>query len=248
MTTPSAPDPLSPPRPSISRRSTPPTAGKALPCLRPPANTFAARLKQVIGQEPIHGFSKRSGVSDTSLRSYLKGSIPGIDKVVMIAKTAGVNVEWLVTGEGSQDLDPDRVEDFAYVPLLDVAASAGTGLLVAEETVQEVIAFDSHWLRSQLNTNPSELSIITVQGDSMAPTLLDGDLIFVDHQVTDWRDGIYVFQMDEDLLIKRLQRLPGGTVSVISDNPKFPPFSVDLNSPDCDLKIIGRYRGRISFD
>lgn len=222
--------------------------GERSPLDRSSPNTFATRLKQVLGQEPIHGFSKRSGVSDTSLRSYLKGSIPGIDKAVMIAKTAGVNVEWLVTGAGQRLSEQDRTDDFAYVPVLDVAASAGTGLLVSEETVQEVIGFDSHWLRSQLNTSPRELSIITVQGDSMAPTLLDGDLIFVDHQVTDWRDGIYVFQMDGDLLIKRLQRLPGGTVSVISDNPKFPPFTVDLNNPACDLTVIGRYRGRISFD
>ena len=247
MTTRSAPGRLSPTG-QHSPRSHLAAVSEAQSSSRTAAHTFATRLKQVIGQEPIHGFSKRSGVSDTSLRSYLKGSIPGIDKVVMIAKTAGVNVEWLVTGEGPQTWEADPTGDFAYVPVLDVAASAGTGLLVSEETVQEMIAFDSHWLRSQLNTSPNELSIITVQGDSMAPTLLDGDLIFVDHQVTDWRDGIYVFQMDEDLLIKRLQRLPGGTVSVISDNPKFPPFIVDLNSPACDLKVIGRYRGRISFD
>jgi len=247
MTTRSAPGRLSPARqrPAKATAARSSTTGLSN---RPSPTTFAARLKQVIGQEPIHGFSKRSGVSDTSLRSYLKGSIPGIDKVVMIAKTAGVNVEWLVTGEGEQLAEADRGDDFAYVPVLDVAASAGTGLLVSEETVQEVIGFDSHWLRSQLHTSPKELSIITVQGDSMAPTLLDGDLIFVDHQVTDWRDGIYVFQMDGDLLIKRLQRLPGGTVSVISDNPKFPPFVVDLNNPACDLTVIGRYRGRISFD
>ncbi|WPZ33188.1 helix-turn-helix domain-containing protein [Thalassobaculum sp. OXR-137] len=61
---------------------------------------FAERLKTAIGLEPVHAFAKRSGVGDGSLRKYLKGSAPSIDKAAAIADAAGVSIEWLATGRG----------------------------------------------------------------------------------------------------------------------------------------------------
>lgn len=220
-----------------------------------PATNFGSRLRQVIGDEAIYSFSRRSNVSDTALRSYLKGSVPGIDKVQLIAEAAGVNVEWLITGKGpihpddldAHDDDPGSASDYVYIPLVDLEVSAGPGRVAEAESIVDVVAFEAQWLRSQLNTNPAKLSLVTVKGDSMSPTLLDGDLIFVDHTEMELRDGIYVFQIDGDLLVKRLQRLPGAQLSVISDNPHFPPFTIDLRDPGHEFNLIGRYRGRLSF-
>ncbi|NJK62365.1 MAG: helix-turn-helix transcriptional regulator [Synechococcaceae cyanobacterium SM2_3_1] len=213
--------------------------------------TFAARLRQAIGDEAIYAFARRARISDTALRSYLKGSVPGIDKVVLIAETANVHLHWLITGEGSPDTDtsgPSDQAEMIYIPFVDVAASAGTGVLVHDEMIREVIGFDAQWLRTKIKGSPADLSLITVQGDSMAPTLQPGDMIFVDHKITDLRDGIYVFQMDGNLLVKRLQKLPGSQVSVISDNPRFPPFTLDLNDTSLGLQIVGRFQGRLSFE
>ncbi|MEN9231201.1 MAG: helix-turn-helix transcriptional regulator [Thermostichus sp. DG02_5_bins_236] len=217
----------------------------------PSSSTFAARLRQVIGNEAIYAFGRRAGISDTALRSYLKGSVPSIDKALQIAQVGQVNLSWLITGEGSPQMQATDAEtEYVYVPFIDVAASAGTGVLVREESIESVIGFERSWLRARLKGNPAELSLIRVQGDSMSPTLEDGDLIFVERQEGEdtSREGIYVFQMDGDLLVKRLQRLPGSQVKVISDNPRFPPFTVDLADPAHGLTIIGRYRGRISFE
>lgn len=215
----------------------------------PSSSTFAARLRQVIGTEAIYAFGRRAGISDTALRSYLKGSVPSIDKALQIAQVGRVNLSWLITGEGSPQVQ-DVETEYIYVPFVDVAASAGTGVLVREESIESVIGFERSWLRARLKGNPAELSLIRVQGDSMSPTLEDGDLIFVERLEGEdnSREGIYIFQMDGDLLVKRLQRLPGSQVKVISDNPRFPPFTVDLADPANGLTIIGRYRGRISFD
>ncbi|MFQ3613897.1 MAG: helix-turn-helix domain-containing protein, partial [Cyanobacteriota bacterium] len=67
----------------------------------PSSSTFAARLRQVIGNEAIYAFGRRAGISDTALRSYLKGSVPSIDKALQIAQVGQVNLSWLITGEGS---------------------------------------------------------------------------------------------------------------------------------------------------
>src|SRR3546814_2525614 len=66
------------------------------------------------------------------------------------------------------------------------------------------------WLRG-LGADPRALSIIRVAGDSMAPTLIDGDDILVDggDAAGRLRDGIYVLRMDDALMVKRIARAPG---------------------------------------
>jgi phage repressor protein C with HTH and peptisase S24 domain len=212
-------------------------------------SSFADRLRQVIGDEAIYAFGRRAGISDTALRSYLKGSVPGIDKAVKIAQVGGVSLSWLITGEGSPRLEAgDAKTEYVYVPLVDVVASAGAGALVREESIESVLAFERNWLRAHLKGNPDGLSLIRVQGDSMSPTLEDGDWIFVERQKDLGGEGIYVFQRDGELWVKRLQRLSGSRVKVISDNPRFPSFVVDCADPVNGLILIGRYRGRLSFD
>lgn len=112
------------------------------------------------------------------------------------------------------------------VPQLAVGASAGPGATVDGEAVEAGFAFDPRWLR-RLGADTRALSIIAVEGDSMAPTLNDGDDILVDGADTAarLRDGIYVLRMDDALMVKRVARLPvAGRISVKSDNPLYPSW------------------------
>ena len=69
--------------------------------------------------------------------------------------------------------------DVIIVPRLAVGASAGPGALDADDAPLGQIGFETRWLR-QLSANPKALSVIQVSGDSMSPTLVDGDDILVD--------------------------------------------------------------------
>ena len=126
------------------------------------------------------------------------------------------------------------------VPRLDVGAAAGAGALGGDERARSHIAFDPAWLRQVASGAPDLLSIIRVEGDSMAPTLADGDEILVDRGDSGGRlrDGIYVLRIDEALVVKRLALNPSSrTVSVRSDNPAYPGW------PDCDqaaVDVVGR--------
>lgn len=127
---------------------------------------------------------------------------------------------------------------FRTIPKLDVGASAGPGAINDAEALAGKIGFDEKWLR-KLATDPSQLSLIRVEGDSMAPTLNNGDDIMVDSSaaVGALRDGIHVIRMDDVLMVKRLARGPAGRLSVLSDNPAYPGW------PDVDgaaVAIIGR--------
>jgi SOS-response transcriptional repressor LexA len=126
------------------------------------------------------------------------------------------------------------------LPRLDVQASAGPGASADGETVTGSFGFDSRWLKRLTGGRPADLSFITVSGDSMAPTLIDGDDILVDRgdAAERLRDGLYVLRRDEALLVKRLAVSPATrSISVRSDNPAYPGW------PDCppdSLTIVGR--------
>jgi phage repressor protein C with HTH and peptisase S24 domain len=121
-----------------------------------------------------------------------------------------------------------------------VAVSAGHGAIVSQELGKPYFAFDERWLKTLTPSSPSNLSIVRVEGDSMAPTLNAGDDILVDlgGAAERLRDGIYVLRIDEALVVKRLALNPmGRRVTVQSDNPAYPDW------PDCSLdeiKPIGR--------
>lgn len=124
------------------------------------------------------------------------------------------------------------------IPKLSVGASAGSGAMNDAEALAGKIGFDEKWLR-KLAADPAQLSLIRVEGDSMAPTLNNGDDIMVDSSAatSTFRDGIHVIRMDDVLMVKRLAKGPAGRLSVLSDNSAYPDW------PDIDgsaVTIIGR--------
>lgn len=116
-----------------------------------------------------------------------------------------------------------------------VQASAGPGAFTGDERGRPYFAFDERWLKNLTPSPPSKLSIIRVEGDSMAPTLNAGDDILVDlgDGVDRLRDGIYVLRADDVLVVKRLAIDPTGRrITVQSDNPAYPDW------PDCEIDGI----------
>jgi phage repressor protein C with HTH and peptisase S24 domain len=215
---------------------------------------FARRIGSIIPKgSSINAFAKKAGVNESLLRKYIAGeSLPGLEKLIAIARTSGVRVEWLATGEGPTrpddgtaqaqptDSSPVLTADHVYVPLFDVTASAGGGAVVEAELVEDTLAFKRSWLLTELRVRPEDLALVHVEGESMEPTLRPGDLILVNRSDTSVRDGIYLLRLNSALLVKRLQWLPGGKLKVASDNPAYEPFIVSMQDESQDLAIVGR--------
>jgi phage repressor protein C with HTH and peptisase S24 domain len=136
--------------------------------------------------------------------------------------------------------DDEPIGGLVPVKRSPVRASAGPGAIPYEQAGKPYFAFDENWLKSLTASPAGRLSIIRVEGDSMAPTLNAGDDILVDPRdcAEGLRDGIYVLRADDALVVKRLALHPAGRrVTVQSDNPAYPDW------PDCDiddLHCIGR--------
>ena len=125
--------------------------------------------------------------------------------------------------------------EWVDIPRLALGASAGPGALAADEVADDRLRFSQRWLRT-LGLDPAHLSVIEVAGDSMEPTLRDGDEILVDRSTRGWREGIHVVRIDDVLLVKRLAQGAAGTIRVISDNPAYATVERVLG----DVAIVGR--------
>jgi repressor LexA len=129
--------------------------------------------------------------------------------------------------------EPDGLVE---VPRLDIGASAGPGGLVEGEARRRPGVLSPALLR-ELGVRAEAASMIRVKGDSMLPTLADGDEILVDRdrRRVEGRGGVFVIRLDGELMVKRLRTGVGG-IEVISDNPEWETRVVAARS----LDVVGR--------
>lgn len=134
----------------------------------------------------------------------------------------------------------------AYIRLdyLDVESSAGHGRAVDELPLLQKLDVLEDWALSVLGKNAQDcIKIINNVGDSMAPTIQDGDILFVDITSTVFEaEGIYVINFNNVLLTKRLIAQPDGRLAIVSDNREvYDPIYISSRDQQ-DLNICGRVR------
>ena len=203
-----------------------------------------ANLEKLI-RENGHDFaalSKMLGKNPAYIQQYIRrGSPKKLDENDRrrLAEFYGVDERLLgaPTARALSAKNPGRSDGLLRIRQLQVGASAGPGSLADDEHA-EPMGFAPKWLR-RLGADPANLSLIVVDGDSMAPTLGDGDDIMVDHTAATrpLRDGIYVLRMEDVLLVKRVAMGPSGKLTIRSDNPQYPDWE-DVSAEN--VNIIGR--------
>jgi len=188
--------------------------------------------------EDFAGLSRMLGKNPAYIQQFVRRGVPRRlkeDERRKLARYFGV-AESLLGGPVEQS------EQNGLVPVMrsSVRVSAGPGAVVNNEAEKPYFAFDERWLKALTATRAGNLSIVRVEGDSMAPTLNAGDDILVD--LGDCgdrlRDGIYVLRVEDSLVVKRVALNPvGRRVTVQSDNPAYPDW------PDCgfdEINCVGR--------
>jgi hypothetical protein len=189
--------------------------------------------------EDFAGLSRMLGRNPAYIQQYVRRGVPRRLGEEERRKLAGYFKvpEALLGGPPEKASTSDGLVSVSRHP---VRVSAGPGALVTEELGKPYFAFDERWLKALTSSAPAKLSIVRVEGDSMAPTLNAGDDILVDlgDDIERLRDGIYVLRIEDALVVKRVALNPRGQrVTIQSDNPAYPDW------PDCDLseiKPIGR--------
>lgn len=188
-------------------------------------------------QEDYASLSRLIGRNPSYIQQFIKRGTPKrLDEEdrKTLARYFGVP-EVLLGGRGE-----GRPTELKKIPRLNIQASAGPGAIANQELPSDAMGFSERVLRNLAGGDPSGLSMITVVGDSMEPTLSDGDDILVNRLdgVLRLRDGIYVIRMGDGLHVKRLACGPDRScITIISDNDAYPAW------PGVALKnvaVIGR--------
>jgi phage repressor protein C with HTH and peptisase S24 domain len=189
--------------------------------------------------EDFAGLSRMLGRNPAYVQQFVRRGVPKRlkeDERRKLARYFSIS-ETLLGGPPEEAASPNELISVKRHPIM---VSAGPGTMVTEEIGKPYFGFDERWLKALTASAPANLSIVRVEGDSMSPTLNDGDDILVDlgDSSERLRDGIYVLRVSEALLVKRLALHPmRRRVTVQSDNPAYPDW------PDCDLgeiNCIGR--------
>ncbi|WP_323842919.1 XRE family transcriptional regulator [Moraxella sp. Pampa] len=203
--------------------------------------------------------AKAVGITQASYSELERGLVKSSGKIVEIAKVLKVNPSWLATGEeemnasvlvtnispnfepvsdwdGSTPLDDDEVAVPFYK---DFGVACGHGA--------DGVALENEWRRlrmsratiDRIGSHHDQIFATLADGDSMSPTINDGDTIWVDMSKETIKDGkIFVFEYGGLFMCKRLYRLPNNGLRVVSDNADTYP----------DWQITGEQREQNGFN
>jgi phage repressor protein C with HTH and peptisase S24 domain len=219
---------------------------------------FVERLQIILTHWPsVERLARSMGVSPSAFRKWLKGEAePSRERLVALARATGVGVAWLAEGEGPEPVfesvpagrrrqgigelsDDADWSDFVLLPRRPEAAAAGSATPVPPPG-SEFMALRHDWVRSVCGVEPEKLLMETAVGESMTPTVRDGNLLLIDTGDQTFRNfGIYVLEINGQRLVKRVQRKHDGSLVLISDNSAYLPDAVPKDDAK-DVVVVGR--------
>ncbi len=140
-----------------------------------------------------------------------------------------------------EELPPETT---VLITHIDVALSAGNGRETWHVEEKQPLPFQADYIR-RLDATPKNLVAVKVRGDSMEPRLFNDDTVVVDK--ADRRipasGGVFALVYAGEMLVKRLFKLPDGSIDVVSDNSKYKSLVVPLEQLS-HVDIVGRVKYR----
>lgn len=221
-------------------------------------NALVRGLFDAFGQKQ-ELLAKELDVSQPTVSRWLKGgdvSGKNRDKVMELAVERGlVNQDPFVGEQNTKSAFANAIPEISLTAGLGggglatvVSTTNKHGVTFAKEAIRDHWRLPE-WILARLNAKAAAIAAFPVQGDSMEPTLRDGDVVFINlrHRAPS-PDGIYALA-DEfgGVVVKRLEvtSRPGEDpvqIDIISDNPRHSRRNRTLD----EVHIIGRYVGRFT--
>ena len=176
------------------------------------------------------GIEKKLGLYNGYLGKLERKEIESPKLLIECLRKIGLNPNYFLTGEGmpkeneiveekkEQETIPANVQE-RIIPFIENLLSADS--------------------QDKLLTIPGsqdfpDLKALRVSGDSMSPTVKDGDLVVCG--VDGWQgDGLYVYLAQNFPCVKRLILLPDG-YQIMNDNKIYPTWTCKTD----EIEIVGR--------
>lgn len=220
--------------------------------------TLADRLNWLLAQRHMtHAeLAQAIGVSRQAVQKWASGqSEPKGTNLAKICRFFGVTTEWMVHGDVDSQQNPkgepvgvyhedDPVpEGYVSIPEYRITFGAGScepPTIEEEKNARKALYrqdfFDAH------NVKAEDCKRYKVSGDSMEPTLCDGDTVLVAGNTDRIIDGdVYVFSVRNEMMIKRLYRRANGTIVIHSDNEDGRYIDEELTPEDQEREYFRMY-------
>jgi len=184
------------------------------------------------------------GVNDSMGYEYAKN----------ISDQLGYRVEWIMKGEGApkkpknyladieiRNTNKNDQKNIEILQFRDVGGSMGRGVILRDQPGEiQSWRVTPEWASKNVknHTGIANLAIVTGFGDSMKPMYNPGDPLIVDTGVKSVEyDAVYFFRVGNEGFIKRLQRIPGEGIRVLSTNKEYEPWTI---KPEMDFEVFAR--------
>lgn len=193
-----------------------------------------------------------TGASKGTVTNWINGvNNPTGKRLVQLAQVLKTTSSWLLTGNSTPEftqvepwdsntpLDDDEIEIPFFKDFSFACGGGSIGEAIANETRK--LRMSKATLRNLSITKENAVAATAI-GDSMSPTIKDGDTIHVDLGRRNIKDGkIFAICLGGLFYCKRLYNLPLGGVRIVSDNStEFPEIHLNAQEVvDQQLEIIG---------
>ena len=216
------------------------------------------------------GLAEKVGVSQAAIQKLTSGRARTTTKILALAEALNVNPSWLESGLGpmrdhfseqiletnkhpQSEIEKTRLKavvweemeqkddgEFVSIPLINVNFTAGPGACEVIDDDSFSLVFRRYSLH-KMGVNANQARLVRVSGDSMSPTLSDGDIVGINMADTDIRDGkTYAICHDDMLRIKTLVARPGEVLIRSLNRELYPDEVLGVKQFHSSVRVIGR--------
>lgn len=189
-------------------------------------NDFAERLKHFRSKANLTQtqFAQKVGISQKQVSDYEVG----LSKPRMSTFYKILDALQIAESEFNDDSYQELESENTYI----IGTKSSGSIAISSKIM--------HRLKSAFE----KLDVFEVKGDSMSPTLKDGDLALVNLSRTTLLDNhIYVFEISNEKVFARLLKEADGTITLARDNPQYRGIKANI----ADLNVIGEVVYRQGF-
>ncbi|MFO7896132.1 MAG: S24 family peptidase [Candidatus Cloacimonadales bacterium] len=205
--------------------------------------SLGKRLNQILQELEMTqtALSKALNISNVVINRYVKDkTTPDYNFLNKLASSYNININWLITGEGSAFMS-DRLREindrqYCEMPIL-AQVSCGSPESIETADPEDHIMIDT----LSLSGNFNDYFAFYAHGDSMYPQIADGDVVIV-KQNNDWSkadDRICVVRINGEVTLKKIITYEERHEILLQPlNKDFPPLIINPDNSE-DALLIG---------
>lgn len=203
--------------------------------------------REQAGFATAKAFAEKAQIGEVTYRSYENGQSGFQKHALRFSKLLGVTTDWLL-GDMNSTMEAGKpnsttvhepaTSDLKWVRIKEFVIGVNVRKLAAQPSMTGAMPFNLEFLQDLNVDEPDSVFLCHSYGDSMAPTIRDGDLVMVDasRSQVKTQDEIWALVIAGCSMIKRLRPLPNNKALVLSDNVAFPHQTYNTS----DITVVGK--------